>query len=302
MSWREPRPHELEQCLKLQPLALGDGIIGRDKALLVWRGLLGHPAFVARLIESGPSEQRTIVGFGASVFVAPRFLAAEVATPRPGLASRIVASLASGSRALLPFDEIARANAGDGLDAVFLSFVWWPTSTPPQLAEMLMASLGSCVEAHAGYRLRAAIVECPREIVRAVGGNSGDFEVIAEFPQADTVLLRLNRQGMSAVAGSMANLLFQYREPILELAPSQQRLLAAALDGAVDRKLADDLGLTLASVKKSWRVAFERIEDRMPGLFADVESGNETRGSQKRHLVLHYLRQHPEELRPYRKD
>jgi hypothetical protein len=304
LTWRELREDDLEACLAAPAFALGDAIVGVEKASEIWRELLRNPAFVARVIEAEtPGQNRHIVNFGASAFVRPEFLNAEIVDPRPGLNSRIIAGLAAGAPVLLTREEIATANAGNGLDAVFLSFVWWHTSTPIEFAEMMMACIGSCVEAHAGYRLRSATVECPGVVMRMIEGHSGEFEIIREFKDLDVVWMRMTRERASVVAASASNLLFQYHAPLLGFSASEQQLLTAALGGAVDRELAASLGLTLPVVKRRWRSIFETIQDRMPDMFAEIPADDERkRGPQKRHLVLSYVRRHPEELRPYRAD
>ena len=86
-------------------------------------------------------------------------------------------------------------------------------------------------------------------------------------------------------------------KPVLDRETFQQ-LLAAALNGATDEELGAELGLTVFAVKARWRSAFSRIAGIRPGLVEDV-NGLGGRGGQKRHRVVAYLREHPEELRPY---
>jgi hypothetical protein len=53
-------------------------------------------------------------------------------------------------------------------------------------------------------------------------------------------------------------------------------------------------------VKKLWRLVHQRALDAMPHLFDEAgASDGGTRGPEKRRTLLQYLRQHPEELRPY---
>lgn len=55
-------------------------------------------------------------------------------------------------------------------------------------------------------------------------------------------------------------------------------------------------------MKKLWRQVHQRAQDAMPGLFGasdPVASREGGRGPEKRRVLLQYLRQHPEELRPY---
>jgi len=304
LIWRELLESDLEECLRMQPDALGHELAGRDRAMKVWKALLRSPAFSGRVIERASNGKRgRILAFGSSVFVSAEFLEAETRHPRPGINSRIIASVAEGKPVVLSHDQVAAGNAGAGLHAVFLAHVWWKTSTPVEFSEMMMMSLGSCVDAHAGYRLRSIIVETPGEVMRMLRGHTGDFEIVREFQDVDRVLMRMTRERASAVAGSAANLLFQYREPLFRLRKPDQRLLIAALRGSIDRELADQLGCSLAAVKKRWRSIFDQIEDVMPEMFALPAAGNKLqRGPQRRHLVLSYMREHYEELRPFSRD
>jgi hypothetical protein len=296
IEWRKARVADLDVGLSFQPGVIGDAVLGRHRAMTVWKNLFGHPAFVARIVYDGSRP----VGFGASVFVTPEFIRAEELNPQPGINSRLLAAIENGHPVLLNQPEIGVANAATGIDALFLSFVWWSTSNSEEFVEMVMASVQSCVSAHAGYRLRSATVECPTEVIDAMGRHSGDFRILGEFPEAGTTVMRIDKEGVSAVAASVSNLLFQYRAPELALRPGEQQLLEAALEGEVDRELAAKLSLSLTAVKKRWRTIFARVQERKAEIFAGAANDDDaTRGSQKRHLVLSYVRQHPEELRPF---
>jgi hypothetical protein len=91
---------------------------------------------------------------------------------------------------------------------------------------------------------------------------------------------------------SLANKLFQYREPVPRLQDSDQKLLLAALSGLTDEELSHKLHLSLASVKKRWISVFERTIYSRPDLFPEADDRNDgaKRGSQKRHHVLAYMR------------
>jgi len=60
----------------------------------------------------------------------------------------------------------------------------------------------------------------------------------------------------------------------------RQRLLVAALRGLTDDELSDDLMVSHSAVKNAWRSIYAR-------------------GKQKRQRLLAYLRERPEELRPF---
>src|SRR6185312_16686802 len=89
MLWRPFREADLSACLETQPACLGDAIVGRAEALRVWKHLVGEAGFHASVIESG----RQIVACGMGVFVSGAFADQEIANPRPGLNSRIIADI-----------------------------------------------------------------------------------------------------------------------------------------------------------------------------------------------------------------
>jgi hypothetical protein len=101
--------------------------------------------------------------------------------------------------------------------------------------------------------------------------------------------------------GSIASILCAFRKPGLGLSPVQQRLLQAALHGLTDQQLAGELSLKLPAVKKRWVAIFEHVAKVRPDLLASTGMHNEgTRGPQKRQYLLEYVREHPEELRPWK--
>jgi len=94
--------------------------------------------------------------------------------------------------------------------------------------------------------------------------------------------------------------LFLYQAPRCGFRPSEQRVLLAALRGGTDKELADDLGISLATVKKHWLSIYSRVSTHLPALLpnrgATVEEGS--RGREKKQHIIEYVREHPEELRP----
>jgi DNA-binding NarL/FixJ family response regulator len=101
--------------------------------------------------------------------------------------------------------------------------------------------------------------------------------------------------------GSWANLFFAYRKPVIGFTPSEQRLLSAALQGGTDGELAHLLGVSLSAVKKMWASIYLRVQFRKPfDLKIELdESVDGDRGKEKKQKLLVFLREHPEELRPY---
>ena len=82
----------------------------------------------------------------------------------------------------------------------------------------------------------------------------------------------------------------------------EQQLLQRALLGETDSEIAALLRLAPDTVKTRWRTIFERVAGCAPDLLPSADAGQAAprRGVEKRRLLLRYLRDHPEELRPVR--
>ena len=143
------------------------------------------------------------------------------------------------------------------------------------------------------------MVELSGQQMRALGSGLAGFVVVKEFCEVDRALLMMQKESAAGVATDAANLLFHYMEPRLDFHQPEQMLLVAALQGATDQELSNELGVNLSTVKKRWRSIFIRVDELMPKLFTQVTALDGRRGPQRRQFVLSYVREHPEELRPF---
>jgi hypothetical protein len=109
-------------------------------------------------------------------------------------------------------------------------------------------------------------------------------------------LLRVTRE--DALANPYARLSGYFFPPKPRFAFSwgEQRLLEYALLEASDEEAARELHLSDDAIKKRWRSIYSKVDTIDPDLLVCVTSG-----AARRRALLHYLRQHLEELRPYRK-
>jgi hypothetical protein len=265
-----------------------------------WRNLVRNPFFRSAVLESRPpiAGQR-LIGFGASVLLSAAFAEAELANPLPDINSRVVASLFTGRSALATRAEVAAANAADGVNVLVLCGGWRDdivNAAERQDVQTILAS--SFTESHAGFRIRRILAETADEAARDFVARSIVYRAIAEFPDMGRVLHLMTLESVRAVPASLGNILFSYREPVLRLRASDQELLSEALGGATDPELAAKLGIKTSAVKARWRSTFIRVAETMPELASGFDD-QEGRGAQKRHRVLAYVRNHPEELRPY---
>jgi DNA-binding CsgD family transcriptional regulator len=297
VRWRTPTLADLPQCLDVQRTQLGDELVGEDRARRVWTQLIGLPACISAVFESAPPKgPPRIIGFGASVFVSSAFAAAELGQPRPGINARIVASIHEGRSVVLGREEIARSNAGAGLDVVMMYGSWLAKGLSDQedveVQQLLPLSL---VQLISGYKIRSMFGQATGNQIPFMR-KSGIVREIGTYPELDQVFNVMTSAEAFARPTSIAGPMFVHQEPVLGLSEAEQRLLAAALEGHTDAELAASLGLGLPAIKARWRSIFARFSDLRLGV---EETERDGRGIQKRHRVLAYIRQHPEELRPF---
>ena len=301
MYWRPISEADLSECLDIQPACMGDQITGRGTALHVWKGFLHEPSFLANVIESErPLAGHRIVACGMGVFVTKEFADRETKTPRPGLNSRIIAAVASGDSPLLSRAQIATGNAGDGIDFVNMYGMWREgIMNADQLSEV-QALLGtSFVEHFAGYRFHRVLKEAVGQSSIALARATGTYRIVAEFKKTESALAVATRESVLTAPYSVAAALYRYQTPELHLRPAEQNLLAAALVGKTDAELSEELGLSIEAIKKRWMSIFDRIDEFKPEILSRAGADSDGRGPQKRHRVVAYIRNHPEELRPF---
>lgn len=304
MNWREACAEDLIECLNIEPRVWGDEIVGRERALAVWKEWTRSLSFNSSVLETVTSfSANQKVAFGSSVFVTSEFATRELRNVRPGLNSRIVASAASGQSVVRPEASLSDTSDRNELDVVILSCNYlYRAITDEEIIQAEMILPVAFAEAHVGYRLHRILLDTVCERQREVHESSGVWRTVEKFPDCDRALLILTENEAFATSGSVAAPLFQYREPVLHLRDTDKQLLAEAMNGETDIQLAAKINLSLPSIKKRWACLFDRIADIRPDLLPDAETRgwHESRGPQKRHRILAYVRSHPEELRPFR--
>jgi hypothetical protein len=316
ITWRRPTEEDLVRCLEIHPPNLGDELTGADIAHQVWKQLLRHPLFVSAVFECTPppvsnlsggarrtlcaSDGRQIIGFGAAMFVSTEFADSELANPRPGINARFIAAVHEQRPIALTAAEVAQSNAGEGLDLLVLYGSWLaPMLSPWENAQVQTLLPLTLAQLTAGYRVNRMFAEAIGDNEVAFVRGTGIAREIATFPELNRVINVTTPQEAFAQPGSFVRPMFIHREPLLRLSKTEQELLAPALAGQTDSELAASLHLTMPAVKARWRSLFARLAQIEQPDLAPEFNGKGGRGPQKRHRVLAYVREHPEELRPY---
>jgi hypothetical protein len=107
-------------------------------------------------------------------------------------------------------------------------------------------------------------------------------------------------QARASLPGTSVRHAFEHQPPRFRLSAAQRRLLWHALFDESDEHLMHVLDVSVHGLKKLWRGIYERIEDAEPAFFGEGSGDDEgRRGPEKRRQVLAYVRQRPEERRPW---
>ena len=312
IRWRPMRPKDVRECVEIvAALPIIGPRYGSTLADLrtVWLKLLGHEAFRAVVFEESQDSKLRVIGSGVSVFVSDGFLS-ELKKPPFGWAGpELVKRVMSGDSPLLTDKQAREANRSGGLNLL----VWEGTLHAKDFArkEVLQAVFAAFAEQHQGFLLKELIahsmtVENFEAMIYSGGlflNDDGRYVDEIKKPIAEIVAephyLGLSRDLALSRVGSWMGSLFAYHSPRFGFRPSEQRLLLAALSGGTDEDLANQLGISLSAIKKSWLLIYERVGECDAELIPPSEqSAGSERGKAKKQRLLAYLREHPEELRP----
>jgi hypothetical protein len=311
LSWRKARADDLAQCLQLHPAKNGAEIVGEAHLLGAWRQLLEMThATRSAVVEMHTKGRVEIVGFGFGSFVRKSFVEEELRNPRPGLNSRIIASVVSENSVVASYQEVRDANTRGDLHQVILDTSWkHGFLTPIQVDEVRVLLGRAYQELFAGYRFSRILCELVDELdLWHVRGLSvfRNVDGLEDFWRANPEtkwnrqrrLVEVTLESIRSDPHSIAAGLFQHHVvPQFAFTQGEQELLELALEGADDASLTKSLFVTLPAVKRRWSNIFERVGAMRPDLCP--LDGEGTRGIQKRQRVLSYVRSHPEELRPF---
>jgi DNA-binding CsgD family transcriptional regulator len=281
----------------------------------MWQVLLANGAMQLFLVEdrTRPPGSR-IVSFGATIFATDEFCSAAESTLPPYLGVQIARYYLSRAAPVLQRENVARANAREGLNVV-MCFEGWELnglSREQVLAVREKQSEGFHLT-HAGYRIKGVFADPidDEELHWMLDAGARVRRDYSSYFQEHRVptrdlprpwLVGLTKEEAWANPGSYLSSLFIHTPPRFHFNHSEQVLLRHALMGETSDELAASLSISPWTVKKRWQAIYERVGDvDRELLLPPVAHGPNitARGAERRRRLLHYLRQHPEELRPF---
>jgi hypothetical protein len=314
IRYRNARPKDIPKCVEIlagHPTLgprYGRTLSEFPKAML---SLLGQDSFQCVIFEELNGGSARLLGGAVGCFVREEFLRELKTPPSFWGPPEIVRRVNQGESPILSNREVREANSRDGLNL----FVWHVGIHPEDhdQAEVASKILTAFVETYRGFRIRELLEQAETlwqfRAMRAAGGcfvrpSDGSyaeyFESIEHDVAKSPLMAGLTRELAARSPGSWAGSLFHYEPPRFGFSRSQQKLLQSAIAGATDEELASELCVSPSAVKRAWSGIYERASSFFPNLVGNGhdDGGSQARGKQKRHHLLAYLRQHPEELRP----
>lgn len=314
LAHRTPRFDDFETCACI----LEEGFLFEEKVRAqlpaIWRRLFADGQMISAVVEDQerPPEAR-IVAFGATVFVTDQFMNEIQANPIPYLSVRVIHEILRDNSPILTSSSIRHANAHDGLNLLVLHHtIVTELLSVEEFHHVRVQNIRAFLDLHSGYNIKEIIAEAISEDERkwtliGLGGSYllrseyDSFYASQQLPPAHPRpwLLGLARAEALVYQAALLSPLLVYTPPRFFFREGEQELLKRALLGEIDDDIASSLHVSLSTVKKRWSAIYERVAEQEPELLPSVfDDNSQKRGAQKRHLLLRYLRHHPEELRP----
>jgi hypothetical protein len=295
--FRRARREDIRRCM---PLWEKDRVLYDPE---VWAGL---PALLERLfdrelisfalIESLRSHVPRLLG--GIAFIRPEYVSQSRAG-RTALLSAVMGAAMEGRNPFLSPREVGEGNARRELHLLnFFGNMHVIDLSDPELANFYRTSNEGHRFFHFGYSFCAMWMEVS-PLHHAHELQQLGMHIEREIPLVDgskATLLRLTREEAQANPYSRFSGYFFPPAPRFAFSMGEQSLLERALLDDSDDVAAKDLHVSGEAIKKRWRSIYAKMEAVDPHVVLPASSGTASRRA-----VLHYLRQHLEELRPYRK-
>jgi hypothetical protein len=224
----------------------------------------------------------------------------------PCVGARILRTIDANEPHAYADGEVERAPPQSGVNVLIVHSGSPPPGTDGETAARVKAiMMQGFMTLHNGYQIQRILVEAFGEDERTFYLQSGfaaysaaPFGVAGSqaFENVSSYLLTLKRETVITLNIHPLLPLFTCPHPKCGLTPGEQVMLRHALEGHTDDELANLLGLSLSTVKKRWIGIFQRVDESIPGVVLNERCADQKRGPQKRHTLLRYLRNHPEEL------
>lgn len=312
LRFRTLHERDLPACMGLLPPHLGLSPAQRAALPALWKGLIREPSVISGVMEDSalPVDQR-LQAWGVTMALRQSVVAALAldSAPRAWLSRRVYAGLLDGTIEPMTDREIGIDNARGELVLLVMHYSMRHTALDdPYVHKVVAIALDTFRVFHDGYQLRALFYENSAAL-EPIALSSGfdvrplaDAEAVQHLPPTERpALYALTREdARRRLPGPPARNSFEHQPPRFRFNASQRRLLWHALFEDRDDALLPLLDVSTHGLKKLWRGIYDRIESVAPDFFGEAAADDDgKRGPEKRRQVMGYMRQRPEELRPW---
>jgi len=278
----------------------------------IWARLIVEDALTMIVTVDEKTGQRA--AFGAGGIVSDSFVELMEQAATPNLAVRLMdRELEQGQQKyLLRPKEIQTLNhrkRGVNLCVVHYSEVE-NRYTADEYRVIRDKAVHALLATQAGYAAKRFLMEFYGEQDLAFSKAFG-VDVISDYghktwtqpPRAERrpFLAGLSAGGIQEKWGSPIASLFSYVEPRLFFTVTQQRILVRASRGESDIQISKKLGIMKSTIREHWRAIYDKVFQATKAgtvKVAGIATGESGAGRRPRALLLQWLADHPEELRP----
>jgi hypothetical protein len=282
----------------------------------MWRTLVSNGAMQLCLVADRAKRVRArIVSFSAILFATDEFCSEARLEFPPYLGVELARHYLSRELPVLNREQVARANARDGLNVMMCFEGWAHDGLSPEQVFAVRAKQNEAFHLGlSGYHVKEFLADPVGEdrsqwMLDAGARLRRDYSNYfrkKHLPKPESsrrpCLVGLSKEEALAHPGGNIAGLFVYAAPRFHFSRSQRVLLQHALLGDTYEKLAASLSVSPWTVKKCWHAIYDRVTDidseLLPPPIAYGAHAS-SRGTERRRYLLNYLRQHMEELRPY---
>ncbi len=312
LSYRITELEDLEHCVTLTRNHFAFKPDEYPDLVEFWKFLIANSMAVSAVVIDHLNERESrVVGFGMSVFTTDEFADEMGESLSPYLARQIFERWLKGNGPLpiLNAQQIKQANSTTGLNIGVIHRGW--INAQPELTVEDFEIGPKLYEVFAaltvGYRLNRLQVEVYGEVDRERLQSFGyrcrtDYADHFEHgfppppPGNDPFLMELTTGEILQRPYGASTPFFLHRTPKIYYTTQEQQLLQRAIFGESDAEIARSLKISISTVHKRWRMIYSRAEEC--GVALLPAEPMDVRGPEKRTVLLRYLNQHLEELRP----
>ncbi len=314
MRYRSACVEDIAACIAL---LREDGGFRANEAVwealpMLWQTHLENNDFAAfQVFETTTGRNSRIVAFRISAFVTDAFCDQYASSPYAQVAADVWQRELNGSNPLLNRAEIGVANACGELNMVVLHWtVRHRNPAHPETIRVLTLVASAWHSAHLGYRLkRLSMYEVFGKAAACVMKNIGyqKYQLTGVNPtmcnvqdSGDSHVFYWSSENVNPGSGAMIAIAhLNCPAPRFSFSPAQQRVILGALDGKTDKAISETLGIRYDTVRQTWDAIYRRVEVVDSDVLVQFYEGERVRGAERRRVLVEYIRQHLEEVRPY---